>query len=53
MRLQNGSPAPAAGIRPPFPLERLRGAIFDMDGVVTQTATLHFAAWKDLFDQLL
>lgn len=26
-------------------------AIFDMDGVITQTATLHAAAWKQLFDQ--
>jgi alpha,alpha-trehalose phosphorylase len=27
--------------------------IFDMDGVVTRTATLHAAAWKDLFDDFL
>lgn len=27
--------------------------IFDMDGVVTDTATLHAAAWKQLFDQVL
>jgi alpha,alpha-trehalase len=27
--------------------------IFDMDGVVTQTATLHAAAWKELFDHFL
>jgi alpha,alpha-trehalase len=27
--------------------------IFDMDGVVTRTATLHFAAWKQLFDDFL
>jgi beta-phosphoglucomutase family hydrolase len=27
--------------------------LFDMDGVVTQTATLHAAAWKEMFDQFL
>jgi trehalose 6-phosphate phosphatase len=28
-------------------------AIFDMDGVVTQTATVHAVAWKRLFDEYL
>ena len=28
-------------------------AVFDLDGVVTQTATVHAAAWKDLFDAFL
>jgi len=28
-------------------------AIFDMDGVITQTATVHAAAWKQLFDEYL
>lgn len=28
-------------------------AIFDLDGVVTQTATVHAAAWKRLFDDYL
>jgi beta-phosphoglucomutase family hydrolase len=27
--------------------------IFDMDGVVTRTADLHAAAWKELFDEFL
>jgi alpha,alpha-trehalase len=31
----------------------LDAVIFDMDGVVTQTATLHAAAWKQLFDRFL
>jgi len=31
----------------------LEAAIFDMDGVVTRTATLHAAAWKMTFDALL
>lgn len=36
------------GARPPF------GAVlFDMDGVVTDTAAIHAAAWKLLFDEVL
>jgi alpha,alpha-trehalose phosphorylase len=31
----------------------LRAAIFDMDGVITRTAHLHAAAWKETFDDLL
>ncbi len=31
----------------------LRAALFDMDGVVTDTATLHAQAWKDTFDESL
>ncbi|HEY9713503.1 MAG TPA: hypothetical protein V6C72_08525, partial [Chroococcales cyanobacterium] len=27
--------------------------LFDMDGVVTRTAAVHFAAWKSTFDELL
>jgi beta-phosphoglucomutase family hydrolase len=27
--------------------------LFDMDGVVTATATLHAAAWKEMFDEFL
>jgi alpha,alpha-trehalase len=32
---------------------RYEAVIFDMDGVVTQTADLHAAAWKELFDGFL
>lgn len=31
----------------------LKAAIFDMDGVVTQTAGIHAAAWKATFDDIL
>lgn len=31
----------------------LETAVFDLDGVVTRTARVHFAAWKQLFDELL
>ena len=27
--------------------------VFDLDGVVTQTAHLHFQAWKQTFDEYL
>ena len=42
-------------IHPKFELSResLDAVIFDMDGVVTRTATLHSAAWKRLFDDFL
>lgn len=29
----------------------IKGLLFDLDGVVTQTAKLHAQAWKQLFDQ--
>lgn len=32
---------------------RLEAVLFDMDGVVTDTARAHAAAWKRLFDQVL
>ena len=31
----------------------LQAAIFDMDGVITRTASLHAAAWKETFEELL
>ncbi|MCW5631985.1 MAG: beta-phosphoglucomutase family hydrolase [Rubrivivax sp.] len=31
----------------------LAGALFDMDGVLTRTAAMHAAAWKELFDDFL
>ena len=31
----------------------VRAALFDMDGVVTDTATLHAQAWKEMFDESL
>jgi alpha,alpha-trehalase len=34
-------------------LKQTDGVIFDMDGVVTRTATVHAAAWKKLFDEYL
>ena len=42
-----------ATIAAAFPMARLDAVIFDMDGVVTQTAAVHFRAWKRLFDAVL
>jgi beta-phosphoglucomutase family hydrolase len=33
--------------------DRIRGCLFDMDGVLTDTATMHDAAWKEAFDTFL
>jgi trehalose-phosphatase len=32
---------------------KIKGVIFDMDGVVTQTAQLHYKTWKVVLDQFL
>jgi beta-phosphoglucomutase family hydrolase len=31
----------------------VRACLFDLDGVLTRTATVHFAAWKQMFDAYL
>jgi beta-phosphoglucomutase-like phosphatase (HAD superfamily) len=28
----------------------VRGCLFDLDGVLTKTALVHAAAWKEMFD---
>ncbi|MGP3912956.1 beta-phosphoglucomutase family hydrolase [Nonomuraea sp. 10N515B] len=33
--------------------EEVRGCLFDMDGVLTRTATVHAKAWKSMFDEFL
>ena len=33
--------------------DQVAACLFDMDGVVTQTAVLHAAAWKQMFDDFL
>jgi beta-phosphoglucomutase family hydrolase len=32
---------------------RIRACLFDLDGVLTQTAKVHAAAWKEMFDAFL
>ena len=34
-------------------MRQLEAVIFDTDGVITQTAAVHFSAWKDVFDEFL
>ena len=33
--------------------DQIRACLFDLDGVLTQTATVHAAAWKQMFDSYL
>jgi beta-phosphoglucomutase family hydrolase len=33
--------------------EGIKGLLFDLDGVLTQTAKVHFKAWKQTFDEFL
>src|SRR5438067_7727728 len=33
--------------------EHIRACLFDLDGVLTQTARVHAAAWKEMFDAFL
>ncbi len=42
-----------AGLAVAIAVDGLDAVIFDMDGVVTDTATVHAAAWKRLFDEYL
>ena len=38
---------------PALTLDGLNAVVFDTDGVLTDTASVHAAAWKRLFDQYL
>src|SRR5258708_1347855 len=33
--------------------DSIRGCLFDLDGVLTKTAKVHAAAWKEMFDSFL
>src|SRR5256714_9833155 len=33
--------------------DAIRACLFDLDGVLTQTAKVHAAAWKEMFDAYL
>ncbi len=33
--------------------DAIRACLFDLDGVLTQTAKVHAAAWKQMFDDFL
>src|SRR4051794_9269079 len=52
----SGVPAGAAASYAPPMLglpDGIRGCLFDLDGVLTQTAKVHAAAWKQMFDEFL
>lgn len=42
-----------SGSRPLIELSGFDAAAFDLDGVITRTATVHATAWKQLFDEFL
>jgi len=46
-----GAPV-SAGSRLGLP-DHVRACLFDLDGVLTETATVHAAAWKEMFDTYL
>ena len=48
-----GSRIVAAPTAPVIDLTKFDACLFDLDGVITRTATLHAAAWKRLFDEYL
>ena len=39
-------------LRAALPLDRLDAVLFDLDGVLTDTATLHESAWRDVFTEV-
>jgi trehalose 6-phosphate phosphatase len=45
--------ASAAGETPATDVRELEAILFDLDGVVTETATVHAQAWKRAFDEYL
>jgi beta-phosphoglucomutase family hydrolase len=45
---QRSYPGPVLGLP-----DSIRGCLFDLDGVLTQTAKVHAAAWKEMFDDYL
>jgi beta-phosphoglucomutase family hydrolase len=45
--------APQATPLLPIDPIRFEAAVFDLDGVLTETAEIHAAAWKQLFDEFL
>lgn len=48
--MESSEPRPSSGVRLPGEIE---ACLFDLDGVLTETATLHAQAWKLAFDEFL
>jgi len=38
---------------PPLTPEKFDAVLFDLDGVLTETASIHAAAWREMFDEFL
>ena len=54
MRAEYSRRAPVVKASPRLGLpEGIRACLFDLDGVLTETALLHAVAWKETFDALL
>lgn len=48
-----GDPGGSLAVGPVVPVDRIDAVIFDTDGVITDTARVHAAAWKSVFDSFL
>jgi len=46
-------PLPLSNIQLPTSNFQFDAVIFDLDGVITRTASVHSAAWKQMFDEFL
>lgn len=40
-------------MRHPITRDQYEAVLFDMDGVVTDTVSIHAACWKTMFDEFL
>ncbi|MGA7936363.1 MAG: beta-phosphoglucomutase, partial [Kovacikia sp.] len=49
--VKNRDPEQKAGSPPPIPPLPIHGIIFDLDGVLTDTAEFHYRAWQRLADE--
>lgn len=45
--------APNENMKSPITKEKFDAVLFDLDGVLTATAKLHAACWKEMFDEFL
>ena len=55
-RAERAGAGTVAAVPAPGPLglpDSVRACLFDLDGVLTRTATVHMAAWKRTFDEFL
>jgi beta-phosphoglucomutase family hydrolase len=50
---RSASPSPGAGSGRFGLPDGVRACLFDLDGVITQTAAVHAKAWKEMFDDFL